>query len=76
VEDVGRYTYFMAILSILLPFGICTLWSFGICYSYLVHFPRFGRLNLEKYGSSCSEAGLVPIKSYTKLGCFGMELDP
>jgi hypothetical protein len=37
--------YFMAIWSI--------LWPFGIFYDYLVHlFPRFGMLCLEKSGST------------------------
>jgi hypothetical protein len=37
--------------SILWPFGIHILWSFGIFYGHLVYFPRFGILNYEKSGN-------------------------
>jgi hypothetical protein len=55
IEDVGTYmyilhghlVYFMAIWYILLPFGIC--------YGYLVYFPRLGMLCQEKSGSPVAQ---------------------
>jgi hypothetical protein len=47
--------YFMTIWNILLPFGICNAWPFGIVCGHLVYFSRFGTFRPRKIWQPCRQ---------------------